>query len=264
MDKTTTKILFSIDKFVNVEEVLQAATNVAKRSLVSLHYIQTDDSISLGNSEDVQKDFKMKYNLDLEITKESGNFWKALNKAAEKFSATLVVAGAEVTKSGLLGGGMIGKVAGFSCPVLYLNKNSKWETPNDIVMPLDSNSETRQKFFHVAHYAKLFYATVNVLGVKRSATGEDAKMSHIYAVQGHNYMVERGLRTTVTESDATSDIVSVCLNFASNYRSKWISVLNNAEGILKVSAFQKICEEANCPLLIVPYKEPVGLGGSGY
>lgn len=266
MDKTTTKILFSIDKFVNSEEVLQAAVAVAKRSFVSLEYILTDESISLGNESDadVKRNFKSKHGVELEISKESGTFWKALSKASEKHSATLVVAGAQVAKAGLLGGGMTSKVSGFDCPVLYLNASSKWQSPNDILMPLDGNSETRQKFFPVAHWAKIFYANVNVLGVKRSNTGDDAKMSHIYAIQGHNYMVERGLRTTVTEMDANSDIVSVCLKHAESFRNKWMSVLNNGDGILRVSAFQKVCEEANFPLLIVPYKEPVGLGGSGY
>jgi len=265
MDKTTTKILFSIDKFVNSEEVLQAAVAVAKRSMVSLEYIMTDESFSLGNdSDDVKRNFKSKYGVELGILNESGTFWKALTKASEKHAATLVVVGAQVTKASLLGGGMTSKVAGFSCPVLYLNASSKWETPNDMLMPLDGNSETRQKFFPVAHWAKIFYSNVNVVGVKRSNGGDEAKMSHIYAIQGHNYMVEKGLRTTVTELEANPDIVGICLKHAENFRSKWMSVLNNADGILRVSAFQKICEEATFPLLIVSYKEPVGLGGSGY
>ncbi len=266
MDKTTTKILFSIDKFVNAEEVLQAAVAVAKRSMVALEYVQTDDSISLGSGhqDDVKREFKSKHGVELGITIEPGGFWKSLTKAAEKLGATLVVIGAQAVKSGLLGGGMTSKVSGFDCPVLYLNSNSTWQTPNDIIMPVDWNSETRQKFSPVAHWAKVFYSNVHVIGVKRTEGGEEAKMSHIYAIQGHNHMVEKGLRPKIEELEANSDIVATCMNYTNTCRSKWLSVLNTSEGILRVSAFQKVCEEATFPLLIVPYREPVGLGGSGY
>lgn len=266
MDKTATKILFSFDKFVNSEEVIQAAVAVARKSNASLEYIMTDESGSIesGSGDDVIRDFKLKHGVQLEVSKYPGTFWRALAKAAEKLVATLVVAGSQPAKSGLLGGGMTSKVDGFTCSVLYLNDKTKWVAPTDILMPLDSNSETRQKFFPVSHWAKLFYANVEVIGLKKSDKGDDAKMSHIYTIQGHNYMVEKGIRTKTTEMEATPDIVAALLKHSESYKSKWMSVLSNAEGVFRISAFQKVCEDATCPLLIVPYHEPVGLGGSGY
>ena len=49
MDKTATKILFSFDKFVNSEEVIQAGVAVARKSMASLEYIMTDESGSIGS-----------------------------------------------------------------------------------------------------------------------------------------------------------------------------------------------------------------------
>lgn len=266
MDKTATKILFSFDKFVNSEEVIQAAVAVARKSMASLEYIMTDESESIGSGsgDDVTREFQLKHGVQLEISTYPGTFWKALAKAAEKLAATLVVVGSQPAKAGLLGGGMTSKVDGFTCSILYFNEKTKWQVPNDILMPLDSNSETRQKFFPVSHWAKLFYANVEVIGLKKSEKGDDAKMSHIYTIQGHNYMVENGIRTKTTEMEPTVDIVAALLKHSETFRSKWMSVLSNAEGVFRVSAFQKVCEEATCPLLIVPYHEPIGLGGSGY
>jgi hypothetical protein len=64
--------------------------------------------------------------------------------------------------------------------------------------------------------------------------------------------------------EPTLDIVASLLKHSETFRSKWMSVLSNAEGAFRISAFQKVCEEATFPLLIVPYHEPIGMGGSGY
>jgi nucleotide-binding universal stress UspA family protein len=266
MDKTATKILFSFDKTVHSEETLQAAVAIARKSNSSLHYILTEESASLGSGseEDVVKDFKLKHGVQLEISNFPGNFWKGLSTAVEKLKATFVVVGTIPAKAGLLGGGMSAKIDKLDCNMLFLNPNTKWQTPVDLVVPVDSSSETRQKFSPASHWAKLFYSNVTVLEVKKSDKGEDAKMSRVYAIQGNNYMVEKGLRTKVEDLGVTPDVVSAVLAHANNLRSKWITVMGNSEGMLRVSAIQKICEEATCPLLVIPYREPIGLGGSGY
>jgi len=266
MDKTATKILFSFDKTVHSEETLQAAVAIARKSNSSLHYILTEESASLGSGseEDVVKDFKLKHGVQLEISNFPGNFWKGLSVAAEKLKATFVIVGATPAKAGLLSGGMSAKIDKLDCNMLFLNPNTKWQTPIDLVMPVDSSSETRQKFSPASHWAKLFYSNVTVLEVKKSDKGDDTKMSHVYAIQGNNYMVEKGLRTKVIDLGVTTEIVNVILAHSNNLRSKWITVMGNSEGMLRVSAIQTICEDATCPLLVVPYREPIGLGGSGY
>jgi len=266
MDKTATKILFSFDKTVNSEETLQAAVAIARKSNSSLHYILTEESASLGSGseEDVVKDFKLKHGVQLEISNFPGNFWKGLSTAAEKLKATLIVIGASPAKEGLLGGAMSAKIDKLDCNMLYLNPNTKWQTPIDLVVPVDSSSETRQKFSPASHWGKLFYSNVTILEVKKSDKGDDARMPHVYAIQGNNYMVEKGLRTKVVDLGVTTEVVKSILDQSKDLRSKWITVMGNREGMLRVSAIQTICENATCPLLVIPYREPIGMGGSGY
>jgi hypothetical protein len=226
----------------------------------------TEESASLesGSEEDVVKSFKLKHGVQLEISNFPGNFWKGLSSAVEKLKATFIVVGASPAKAGLLGGGMSAKIDKLDCNMLFLNPTTKWQTPIDLVVPVDSSSETRQKFSPASHWAKLFYANVTILEVKKSDKGEDAKMSHVYAIQGNNYMVEKGLRTKVVDLGVTTEVVKSILNHSKDLQSKWITVMGNSEGMLRVSAIQTICEAATCPLLLVPYREPIGLGGSGY
>lgn len=267
MDQTTTKILFSFDKTVNSEEILQAAVAIARKSNSSLHYILTEESASLGSGreEDVVKDFKMKHGVQLEISNFPGNFWKGLSIAVDNLKATLVVAGAVPAKAGILGGGMSAKIDKLYCNMLYLNPNAKWQTPIDLVVPVDSNSETRQKFFAASYWAKLYYSNVTILGIPKSDKGDDAKLGHVYAIQGNNYMIEKGLKTKLVDLGATTDVIKSIIDHTKDLRSKWITVMgNNSEGILRVSAIQTICEDATCPLLVIPYREPIGMGGSGY
>lgn len=89
-------------------------------------------------------------------------------------------------------------------------------------------------------------------------------MPHVYAIQANNYMVEKGLRTKVVNLGVTTEVVKSILDQSKDLRSKWITVMGNREGMLRVSAIQTICENTTCPLLVIPYREPIGMGGSGY
>jgi len=266
MDKKTTRILFSIDKKVASQDALAAAIYLSKKSNLSLTYVETSDSWDITNGQDLlgfQTEFKRKNFKDLEYIKQEGPFWKTLAKVAQEQDCNMVVAGAEVVKSGLFGGGMSDTVDAFNSAILYLNNNTKWIEPKVILMPLDGNSETRQKFYRVSEWAQITRSKIHVLGVSHPSDKEDERYVHTYSLQGQTYMEERKIKTTLEEV-SSKDCASVILERAQSIDPCWVSAVSNTEGVFKTSAFQKVCEKSNVPVLIMPFKEISGMGGVGY
>lgn len=266
MDKKTTRILFSIDKNVQFEHALNAALHISKKANLSLTYVQTSDSYNLLGNMDMDSfktDFKRTHFKDIEYLKSEGPLWKTLAKVADEQDCNMVVVGASCVKTGFLGGGMTSTVDPFKGTVLFLNAISKWEVPNTILMPLDGQSETRQKFYRVFEWAQIVHSSVHVYGVSSPSDKEDTRYVHAYALQGKNYMEERKVKTTLEEVSA-KDVAQHILERSQQLRPCWISAVSNSEGVFKTSAFQKVCENSEVPVLIMPFKEISGMGGVGY
>ena len=266
MDKKTTRILFSIDNKVANQDALDAAIYLSKKSNLTLTYLETSDSKDITNGQDLlgfQTEFKRKYFKDLEYIKQAGPFWKTLATVAQERDGNMVVVGAEVVKSGLFGGGMSDTVDAFNSAILYLNNTTKWVEPKVILMPLDGNSETRQKFYRISEWAQFTRSSIHVLGVSHPSDKEDQRYVHTYSLQGQAYMEERRIKTALEEVHS-KDCTAVILERTQSSSPCWVSAVSNTEGVFKTSAFQKVCEKSQVPILIVPFKEISGMGGVGY
>jgi len=266
MDKKTTKILFSIDKNVPSQDTLDAALFLSKKSNLSLTYVQTSDSTDLTNGQDLanyQSEFKRTHFKDLEYIKQDGPFWKTLAKVADEQDCNMVVIGAACVKPGFLGGGMAATVDAFNSAVLYLNAGTRWVAPSTIIMPLDGNSETRQKFYRVSEWARITRSKVHILGVSTPSDKEDERYVHAYSIQGQDYMEERRIKASIEEV-ANKHCDKVIIERSNDMKPCWISAVSNVEGVFKTSTFQLVCEKASVPVLIKTFKEISGMGGVGY
>jgi len=102
-----------------------------------------------------------------------------------------------------------------------------------------------------------------VLGVSNPSDKEDKTYVHTFSVQGENYMLERKIQASREEVEA-KDCAKIILDKAATLKPCWISAVSNTDGIFKTSSFQKVCEQADEPVLIMPYQEIAGSGGVGY
>jgi hypothetical protein len=266
MDKKTTRIVFSIEKTVSPKSTLDAAIYLSKKSNLSLTYVLTSDSYDLSegkNEAEFKADFKRTYFKEIELVKMEGSFWKGLSKFADDKNSNVLIIGAKCVKAGFFGGGMAATVDAFHGALLFLNEHTLWEEPRTIIMPLDGQSETRQKFYRVAELAQITRAKVHVLGVSNPSDKDDARYVHTYSFQGKVYMEERKINANIEEI-ASKDCAQTIIEKANQSKPCWISAVSNTEGVFKTSAFQKVCELATVPVLIMPYKEISGMGGVGY
>lgn len=253
MDEKNTSILFTIDKNYQLEPALTAAKSLARKSQGKLMYVQTDESLALDPQAGV-----------FEVIRTSGTLWKSMAKVTQEQGVKMALVSAPTQKGGLLGGGMAACVRGFDkCRVVFLNHNQNWVEPRNILLPIDGNSETRQKLFATSDWAKNYLSVVNVLGISSPKDKEDQKYVHMYSLQAKIYMEERNIKVNLEEvqNKSCSDAVTEKLSQLSN---TWVAVVSNLDGAFKTSAFQQVCESANAPILISPYQEVVGTGSVGY
>ncbi len=266
MDRNPTKIFFSFDKSANSSVVLESVTYLAMRTrqeLVWVRSAETGEFENLGVDDAIQH-FRMRYGASLSIQEVNSTIWESMQTATKSEEPHLLVISAAIVKESLLNAGMRGKISKQNCAVLYFNPDATWQPPDRILLPLDSASETRQKLPVVARIATHCFSQVTYFGVMKKQSEEDAHHLRVYLVQANNYMVDRNIRVEDLDIHIAQDIASEAVNVSMKYPRKWLAILSNSEGGLKKSTFQTICENAGFPLLLVPHREIVGTGGSGY
>mgnify|MGYP000880559906 CR=1 FL=1 len=253
MDEKITSILFTIDKSHSLEPALTAAKSVSRKLQGKLFYVQTDESLQLESKPS-----------EYEVIRVALPLWKGVSKISQEHGSKLVLISAPIQKEGLFGGGMAACVKSFDkCRVLYLNTAQNWVEPKNMLLPIDGNSETRQKLFATSDWAKQYYSIVHVLGISHPKDKEDQRYSHTYALQAKVYMEERKINVKIEEVQ-NKNCAEAVLERSNDLQNHWIAVVSNTEGAFKTSAFQKVCEQAKVPILISPYQEVVGTGSVGY
>lgn len=264
MEETTTKILFTSDSSQNQQTISDAILSVARRFKGELIWLQNATNAEIAQA--LVDDLKKRAYRDLSIIGHSGEFWSSTAKHANDIKAEMTFVFAQPKLPGLIGGGMAACVSKFNNPMIYLNPESKWIEPRNLLMLLDSNSESRQKFYRVSVLAKLFGSKVHVLALSTAKDKETVKYLFAYSGQGFNYMIQKGIPCTELDPQEGVDMVSAVLEEVEKIRDCWVSSMNETDGagFMKAGPFQQYCVQLRVPLMACAVQEIVGSGGSGY
>ena len=265
-ENSTEKIYFSFDSAAQLAVVRDAIAYLARTFRFPMIWVSGSDAGSFDQLwvDEVKNDFRLRYGISLEVQNEKGNCWQAMQAAVKKEKPFLTLISSDVQAEGLLGGGMRSWTTKLGVPTLFLNHDAQWQNPDMLFMPLDVASETRQKFGCVAKIATKSRSMIAVKGVLKKKDAENSHLVNIYVVQANNFMVDRGILVKDLGVVESQDVVSEIMNSAMEMRNKWLCILSNPEGGLKKSSFQQLCENAGFPVLLIPFQEVIGTGGSGY
>lgn len=264
MEETPTKILFTSDSTQHQKTIGEAMISVARRFKGDLLWLETAENAELTNA--LVDDLKKRAYRDLTIVKKSGEFWSATAKAAKEHQVEMSVVMAASKSGSMLGGGMSGCISKFETPVIFLNPQSKWVDPRNILMILDSTSESRQKFYRVAKFAKAYFAKVHVFALSNKKDGETLRYLNAYSSQAYDYMVKHGVTVAEMEVAAGVDMREAIFSTMSTLNDCWVASMNETDGsgFMKTSPFQHLCNDSQVPVMTCAVQEVVGMGGSGY
>ena len=264
MEETATKILFTSDSTQHQKTLGDAMISVARRFNGDLLWLETAENVELTNA--LVDDLKKRANRDLTVVKKSGDFWSIAAKTSKEFKVEMTVIVAAAKSGSMLGGGMSSCISKFETPVIYLNPNAAWVEPKNILMLLDSTSESRQKFYRVSKLAKSFFAKVHVFALSNKKDNETVRYLNAYSTQAFDYMVKHGVSVTDLDVAAGVDMKEAIFTAMSSMNDCWVACMNETDGsgFMKTSPFQHLCNDLTSPLMACAVQEVVGMGGSGY
>lgn len=264
MDENLTKILITSDSTQNQKTIGDAIFSVARRFKGDLLWLETAANAELTHA--LVDDLKKRAFRELTIVKKTGDFWSVNSKTANELNADFSVIFAESKSGSMLGGGMAGCISKFKAPVIYLNPQAGWVDPKNILMLLDSTSESRQKFYRVSKLAKAYFAKVHVLALSNNKDKETLRYLNAYSSQAFDYMVKHGISVVELDVAAGVEMKDKVFSAMSTLNDCWVASMNQTDGsgFMKTSPFQHFCNEMKVPVMACAVQEVTGMGGSGY
>lgn len=114
------------------------------------------------------------------------------------------------------------------CPVISLRLDYTGRKLKNIVMPIDSTQETRQKVPITADLASVFDATVHVLSLYTTKLKSVNKRVDNYTIQAVKYLEDQKVKT-VLERVQTDNITKSTIEYTQSTKSDMISIMTEQE-----------------------------------
>ena len=188
-----------------------------------------------------------------------GNPAEQLAKQAEEDNAALLVVGTHGMsglKKGLLGRNSYRTVELSPVPVLLIREDFNFrKNLANIVVPLDSTDDTRQKISQAAIFAKTFGSTIHLLGLFTTSTNEVRQTVRNYVGMVQKYLEKNSIKYTVQYANVERNITETTLNFALSVDADLIAIMTEQESSLSNlilgSGAQQVISQSTIPVLTV-------------
>lgn len=262
MEIKVEKILVPVDTSSTSGIALKAAIAISecyKAQLLAHHVIENPtlahevkskiDSIASGHN--------------IQYSESKGSVYKELITQADKEKANLIVMGTHGI-SGFqefwMGSNAYKVVSSAKCPVITIRERADHLTFKNIVLPVDTSFETRQKVPFAVDLARHFGSTIHVLGV---SVGKDKEAEHqvnSYARQVIDNLQEKGVAHTF-EKRLGGNITNTTINFAKEKNADLIIIMTEQElqiGSLFLGKFaQQMVNHSPIPVASIPPREDI-------
>lgn len=190
-----------------------------------------------------------------------GNFHRGIIDMAHYASTDLIVCGAELIKGMRRfwnGSETYKLIKAAPCYVLSIQKPMKRDTIKNIVLPIDSTQETRQKVPAAIQMAKLFDATIHVLGVSSSNNSDIMRTVKGYTEQVADFMTEREVSIKVDFLQGTN-LTDVSLHYADQVDADMLMMMAieepNPYGMFEGSFPEQMILKSQIPVMAIKLRE---------
>lgn len=256
------KIIVPTD-FTSVSEVaIRYALEIAKtlNSTVStLHIVKTTSELNDARIKMQAQVLAISADAEVDFIARVGNIFDDIPKVAAEEQAELVVMGTHGLRGMqfIVGSHALRVISECPVPVIILQeKTNLSERLNDIIVPLDLNSETKQTLKIAGDIAERFKAHIHLLSPSESDEFLNNKILRNVGY-GEGYLESRNLPyTSITTKSGPSGFVKEMIHYAQEKGIDMICILNKADENL-IHAFgidseQKIItNEPAIPVLIM-------------
>jgi nucleotide-binding universal stress UspA family protein len=198
-----------------------------------------------------------------EHTFKHGNFHRGAINLAQNFGAELIICGAELVtgfRRFWNGSETYKLIKSAPCYVVSLQKQLKRPEIKKIVLPIDSSQETRQKVPAAIAIAKMFDATVHVVGVASSGSEDITHTVHAYTQQTIDFLESHGVKTETAQL-VGSNITDITLQYVDDADADMLMIMAveepNPYGMLEGSFPEQMILKSSVPIMAVQERDDI-------
>jgi nucleotide-binding universal stress UspA family protein len=272
-------ILVAIDFSKNAEHALEYAVMFAQKLKACIYLIWVDNTVSDESvidiiegetriekktyMESLKKRFQPEVACDeIQILLRKGKVYQEIAKAAKQIDADMIFAGTHGV-SGFeqywIGSNAYRIVTQAPCAVVTIRSEHQFkETINDILLPIDSSMETKQKLPFVADLANTFGATIHLLKIYNTPISVIRKRIDKYGEDAEMCLVENKVKFVKAELEADNVAVSI-INYSRENDIDLISIMTDQD-MTTANKFlgpyaQQLINNSEIPVLSLRAKE---------
>lgn len=192
-----------------------------------------------------------------------GKVYQEIAAQAKSMNASLIIAGTHgVTgyEEFWIGSNAYRIVSYAPCPVITVRYDFKIkpEGIKNIILPVDSSADTRQKIPFAVKIASQFNADIHILAIYSTSLKSVQRRVENSALLAQRYIVDAGLQFSLTTQHA-ENITNATLEYAQTIDADLISIMteqeSNAANILLGPFAQQMVNYSHIPVLSIQPKE---------
>jgi nucleotide-binding universal stress UspA family protein len=252
-------ILIPIDFTKQSLFAIKQSFNLAKYThskLILLHVYDKNSEDSNEALAKLAKQTEQESGVPTEYMNIQGDIYVQTHKVAEEINATLIIVGLESQMKfrNIVGSSASKLVRKAPCPVITIRGNDHRDGCENILLPLDLSSETREKVDSAIQFAQYFGASIRILGVFSPTDAAYENKLLAYSHQVKQFIKSKGISCTNKSIPAT-DIAETVVEYANKIEADLIMIMNKPD--LNVSEFfngtdaQRIVDISNIPVMTI-------------
>ncbi|MBA2611142.1 MAG: universal stress protein [Bacteroidetes bacterium] len=252
-------ILIPIDFTKQSLLAVKQSYNLAKYThskLVLLHvYLKTGEE-SYDALNKLTKQTEQESGVPTEFMNVKGDIYEEVDRVAEELGATLIIAGLEshMKFRNIVGSSASKLIRKAPCPVITIRGNDHRDGCENILLPLDLSTETREKVDAAVQFAQYFGASIRILGVFDPADAPYENQLLAYSHQVKQFIKSKGISCT-NKSIPAKDVAETVVEYANKIETDLIMIMNKPG--LNVNEFfggtdaQRIVDISNIPVMTI-------------
>lgn len=196
--------------------------------------------------------------LEVEAMNLKGDVYELTDKKAEELESSLIVVGLDTQvrfRSFFGGGSTVSKfIKNAPCPVITIRSTDNRNDCKNIVMPIDTSAESREKVGTVVQLARFYGATIRIVSVFHPSDENYENELLPYLNQVKKYIKEKGV-TCTNKSIPSKHVAEAIVEYANKNECDLIVQMNKKDLSLGEmfggATSEKIVEISNIPVMSI-------------
>jgi nucleotide-binding universal stress UspA family protein len=268
MEHSISRILVAFDHSAAAAVALKKGIEIARMYGAALHVVFVEADEKTFDYETITAYLEEETRgsgIAMELHHRRGKAFREIVQCEKEIQADLLLLGTHGVEGFIpfwLGSTAFRVASSSDCPVITVPETARNLDFKQIVMPLDSTPETRQKMGYTAMLAKKFGSSVHVLCVSKDNDHETEHYLSVYRKQAEEFFTNRGIPYTC-EMITGVNIAQTTIDVANKKEAGLVVMMTETEpaGFFMGSVAQQLINHCPVPVMAIRAKHVMVAGG---